>query len=93
MKKLLIIAAIASTTVLTSNAADATQMKSKQNLTMQEQIRLDAQRDPYAEAAAISPIVIRETIITEGYIAPEAAEHMQPSKYFELRNGNTIVRQ
>ena len=77
----------------TEKAKPAKQAKAAKPLTLQEQIAADAARDPYAEAPA-SPIKyqIKETVVTEGYEPPVAAEQMQPAKFTKMKNGNTVIR-
>lgn len=100
MNKLLIIAAIISAT--TATAAQAADIKvpmtkeeaaiaQKEHLTLQEQIRRDAQRDPYAESVNTTT-QIQGVIVTEEIIEPAAADHMQPSRVFGIdKKGNTVI--
>lgn len=86
MKKLLIIAAIASISV-SAQAAE-------KQLSLQEQIRLDAQRDPYAEAVRSDNVDASGiTIVDQYYIEPVAAKQMQPSKVFKTdKHGNIKIK-
>ena len=86
MKKLLIIAAL-----LLAQNAQATE--ASKPLTLQQQIAIDAARDPYAETKN-TPIKyqIKQTTTTEGYIPPAAAEQMRPAKYLKLKKGNTVIQ-
>ena len=81
MKKTLFIA----TMILASNVAQA-------EMTLLEKIAADADRDPYAESSSSSYQVFEEEVLTEEYIAPEAAEQMKPSRNFKLENGNTVIK-
>ena len=86
MKKLLLAAALIISTNVVAEAAE-------KKLTLIQQIQFDSERDPYAESTSAPTIVEIETeVITEEYVEPEAAEQMKPSKHFELKNGNTVVK-
>ena len=95
MNKLLIIAALMFSTQ--ANAAEIdVEMTQKEaavaqheRMTLQEQIAADAARDPYSEDRQLN--LTGEYRVDE-YILPVAAREMQPSRVFELKNGNTIVR-
>lgn len=62
------------------------------DMTLQQKIAADSQRDPYAEAGNSNKLVFEEIDVVEEFIEPKAAEQMKPSKIFKLEKGNTIVK-